>query len=289
MKTYFKRIAIHCIFFLTALPLPVSAQINQKSQNSAGDARITYADLLDLALASDAVATVHIKKSVRVADKRAPGLAPGQRRFFVSATVTNLIRGARSLPARITYLVDLAPDSKGRFTRLDGGDAILFADRVPGFDNELRLVAPDGQLGATPARMAQVRTALAEAAIANAPGQIASISGAFHLPGPIPGEGESQFFMTTDQSPMSISVTRMPGAAPRWWIALGEVVDQGLQPPKRDTFLWYRLACFLPRALPVEAKADSDPSLHAALDADYKVVLDGLGVCPRTLKRPPTP
>jgi hypothetical protein len=289
MKTFFKRIAIRCIFLLTALPLPASAQVNHEPEISKDFRRISYADLLDLALASDAVTSVRIKKAIRVADKRSPGLAAGRRRFLVSANVVSLIRGARSLPARVTYLVDMTPDSKGRFARIEGGDAILFADRVPGFDNELRLVAPDGQMGATPARLAQVRTALAEAAIANAPGAITAISGAFHLPGPIPGEGESQFFMATQDRPMSISVSRSPGTAPRWWISLGEVVDQGLEPPRRDTFLWYRLACFLPSTLPAEAKTDSDPSLHPALDADYKVVLDGLGPCSRTLKRLPTP
>jgi hypothetical protein len=245
---------------------------------------VSYADLLDLALASDAVTAVRIKRAERVADKKSPGLAAGRRRFLVTANVISLIRGARALPARVTYLVDVAPDTKGRFTRLDGGDAILFADRVPGFDSELRLVSPDGQMGATPARLAQVRTALSEAAIANAPGAITSISGAFHLPGPIPGESESQFFMATEDRPMSISVSRTPGTVPRWWISLGEVVDQGLEPPRRDTFLWYRLACFLPPTLPAEAKADSETVLHAALDADYRIVLDGLGPCPRTLR-----
>jgi hypothetical protein len=282
-----KQFMIHCLYGAFAIIGGIEPAISQKTANNEPISAISQADIFDLSLASDAIAVVKIRKSSRVADKRAASLPSGRKRFLVEATVTRLIRGNRPLPQRITYLIDIAPDSSGRFSKLTGGEAIIFADRVAAFDSELRLVTRDAQLGATPARLSQVQSALAETVAENAPDAITSISGAFNLPGPVPGEGESQFFLATDQRPMSITVSRTPGAAPAWWVALGEVVDQGLAPPKRNSFLWYRLACFLPARLPEDIRSESDVTLHAALDDDYAFIRTELGPCPRTLNPRP--
>ncbi|HYZ48303.1 MAG TPA: hypothetical protein VE567_05345, partial [Sphingomonas sp.] len=59
------------------------------------------------------------------------------------------------------------------------------------------------------------------------------------------------------------------------------IVDEAAKPPARDTLLWYRLACGLPRALPDEAVADLDGAAAEAARADYGYVLEQLGPCTR--------
>ena len=72
--------------------------------------------------------------------------------------------------------------------------------------------------------------------------QSPAIGNAFHVAGSLPGEGETQMFLTTaDARPVSLSILRRPGEQPRWAVALAEIVDEAAGPPQRDTFLWYRL------------------------------------------------
>ena len=102
----------------------------------------------------------------------------------------------------------------------------------------------------------------------------------------MPGEGETQIFLNAaDGRPLSLSVWRAPGAAPRWAVSVGEIVDQGAEPPAKDTLLWYRLACSLPPRLPA-ASTESLSEADAAIAAeDYAVVISGLGPCLRTRDR----
>ena len=77
----------------------------------------------------------------------------------------------------------------------------------------------------------------------DAPPAITGLGNAFHVPGTLPGEGETQIFVqTATGAPISLSILRRPGEQRRWAVALGEVVDDAAAPPPRDTLLWYRLA-----------------------------------------------
>jgi hypothetical protein len=243
---------------------------------------ITYADTADLALASQIVAEVRIVKASRVDGKKMP-MPAGMRRFLVNANVTALIRGSEGLPPNVSYLVDIKSDSLGRFPSLKKTQAIIFALPVASRPAEVRLVAPDAQQPASPILAAQVRAILAEALGAEAPPRILRVGEAFHVPGAIPGEGETQIFLTADDGrPLSLSIQRNPESPPRWSVSLGEVVNDGAEPPKRDTLLWYRLACFLPQALPLASVDQLETDDAKAASEDYAVVMRGLGPCPRT-------
>ena len=112
------------------------------------------------------------------------------------------------------------------------------------------------------------------------------VGSAFHVPGAIPGESESQIFLTTSNNrPISLSVLRRPGEQPQWAVALGEMIDENAQAPARETLLWYRLACFLPQHLPDRSVAALSESDARAVRADYRFVLSQLGACGRTIKR----
>ncbi|HEX2763328.1 MAG TPA: hypothetical protein VHM92_05715 [Allosphingosinicella sp.] len=255
-----------------------------ESQVPAAAAAATYADLADLALAAPVAAEVSVRRATALKPERAPGLRPNHVRFYVEAGLVSLIRAPQSLPARLAYLVDLPRDSKGKAPKLRKGTRwILLAAPVPGRPGELQLVAPDAQLEAIPARSSTIRTIIREASSASAPPRITGIGRAFHVPGAIRGESETQIFLQTARgTPVSLTVLRRPGQNPQWAVALGEIVDEAAAPPERDTLLWYRLACGLPRALPRQSLADADSGAAAAIAADYRLVLERLGPCARS-------
>jgi hypothetical protein len=244
----------------------------------------TYADLADLALAAPVAAQVRIARATALKAERAPGLKPGAVRFYVEATLVSLIRSPQSLPARLSYVVDLPFDSKGKAPRLSkGSEFLVLAAPVPGKPGELRLAAADAQIGFTAERAATLRSIIREASSASPPPRIAGIGRAFHVPGAIRGESETQIFLqTAGGTPVSLTVLRRPGATPVWAVALSEIVDESAEPPAPGTLLWYRLACGLPRALPRQSLAEADAEGVAAIEADYRLVLDRLGPCART-------
>ena len=247
----------------------------------------TYADLADLALTAPVAAHVRVMKAGALKPETAPGVRPGLARLLVEAQVVSLIRAPESVPARISYVVDLPRDAKGRAPKLrKGTEFLVLAAPVPGRSGEVRLAAPDAQLAFAPERAETLRAILREAVAPEAPPRISGIGRAFHVPGAIPGESETQIFLlTADNRPVSLSVLRRPGETPRWSVALSEIVDDAAAPPARDTLLWYRLACTLPRALPPQSLREADSAGAAAIQADYRLILERLGSCTRSRPR----
>ncbi|HEX8241219.1 MAG TPA: hypothetical protein VF574_15905 [Allosphingosinicella sp.] len=243
----------------------------------------TYADLADLALAAPVAAQVRVTEAVAVKAERAPGLGPGMARFYVEAALISLIRSPQSLPARLSYVVDLPRDPKGKAPRLrKGSEFLLLAAPVAGKPGELRLIAPDAQIAFTPERAATLRSIIRESSSASPAPRIAGIGRAFHVPGAIRGESETQIFLqTAGGTPVSLTVLRRPGQTAQWAVALSEIVDEAAEPPAPGTLLWYRLACGLPRALPRQSLAEAGDSA-AAIEADYRLVLERLGPCVRS-------
>jgi hypothetical protein len=261
--------------------LPVLAQ---KSATPPPARALTYADVADMALTARSTLSVRIRKAEKLKGVEAATVLAGRKRFLIEADVVALIRGREAIAPRITYLIDVAPDARGKLPKLTAGEAIIFAQPVPGHPNEVRLVSPDAQLAATPELLTRVRAILFEADRPTAAPVITGINTAFHVPGSLPGEGETQIFLDTeDDLSVSLTILRSLNAPPRWYVSLGEIVDQGAGPPSRNTLNWYRLACFLPRDLPPASTETLDPEQAALAAADYRVVMDGLGDCPRSL------
>jgi len=272
------RYGIAAALAAAALGAPVESQVP-----AAAPLALTYADLADLALTAPVAAHVRVDDATRLDADEAPGLSPGKTRFYVEADVVSLIKGARGLPARVRYLVDVANETNGRSPRLrDKSEFILLAAPVPGRPGELQLVGPDAQLPYSAASADRLRAILREAVRSDAPPAIVGIGRAFHVPGSLPGESETQIFLlASDQRPVSLTILRRPGQAPAWAVSLTEIVDNAAAPPARDTLLWYRLACSLPRQLPAQSVAEAGPSEATAIAADYRLVLDRLGPCVR--------
>jgi hypothetical protein len=246
----------------------------------------SYSDLADLALTAQLIAGVTVVKAERLKGELAPGLAPGQARFLIEAATAMLLRGADGMPGEVSYIVDVPLDANGRAPKLKKARFILIANRVAGRPQEIRLTSPYSQLDWTQSNESRLRAILTEASARNAPPPITGIGNAFYVPGAIPGESESQIFLTTpDNRPISLSILRRPGEQPQWAVALSEMIDESSRAPAPDTLLWYRLACFLPARLPGSTVAGLPESDAAALRTDYRLVLDKLGPCGRTIPR----
>jgi hypothetical protein len=270
------------VFFTAAAFIAAPAAGESTPVSSSG--ALTYADIADLAVAAPVAAHVRVRRSVSLKPGEAGAVPRARSRHFVEADVVSLIKGAQGLPARVSYLADLplAPDGKpAKLTKKS--EHILLAQTVPGRAGELRLVAPDAQIGFTPAVAEQVRSILREASSASAPPRITGIGKAFHVRGSLPGESETQIFLqTAEEQPVSLSVIRRPGETPRWAVALSEIVDDAARPPEPRTLLWYRLACTLPAALPPQSYSDATGEEAAAIQADYRLVMEQLGRCERS-------
>lgn len=259
---------------------PVGAQQPVVVSNAPGPG---YADVADLVLAAPVIVDATIRSTARIKGAEAANVAPGRQRLYVEADVAALVRGAGGTPPRVGYLLDAMLDAEGRAPRLKKMRVLVLARAVAGSPGQLQLVAPDAQLAWTPETDARVRAIAQVAVAADAPPAVKGIGVAFHVPGALPGEGETQVFVATaDDTPMSLSILRRPGERPRWAVALSEVVDEAAGPPPRDTLLWYRLACGLPAALPDRATATLDANDAEVARSDYAFVLEQLGPCGRT-------
>lgn len=244
----------------------------------------TYADVADIALAAPLAAHVRLKSAVAVEPERSPGLAAGRTRFYVTAEVISLIRSASGVPAEVVYLADIPNDAKGRPAKPKRATEYIVAGRaVAGRPGELQLAKPDAQIPYTAATADMLRAMLREAARPGAAPAITGIGRAFHVPGSLPGESETQIFLlAADGRPISLSILRRPGEAPQWGVALTEIAANIAEPPAQDSLLWYRLACTLPRQLPQQSLAEAEAGQYAAIRADYRLVLESLGPCART-------
>jgi hypothetical protein len=264
------------LFFATA----ADAQVPEVTGNSAS---IHYADLADLALAAPValVATVH--DAMKLKGEDAAGVAPGFVRFYIQGDLNALIAGKGGLPASVSWLADV-PMVSNRAPKLKNQKYLLLARQTPGRPGVLQLITKGSQFPWSADLEQRLRAILTEQNSGKAPPVITGVGHAFHTAGSIPGEGETQIFLkTADNRPVSLDIQRHPGEDTRWSVSLGDIVDDSAGPPQRDTLLWYRLACGLPAQLPDEALADQQPDDAQQAKTDYKLVLDRLGPCGRTL------
>lgn len=254
----------------------------------------SYADIADLATIAPMAIHARIYKTAALKPEQAPGLKAGQAQLYVEADVVGLIRGQGPLAARINYLVDLPLDAKGKAPKLKKKTPVLiFARPVAGTaagtnsTASVRLVAPDAQLPWDPATDARLRAILTELVKPGAPPAITGIANGFHVPGTLPGEGETQLFLDTRTGePVSLTILTAADGTRRWAAAFGEIVDGSAAVPARDTLAWYRLACGLPRTLPLAKLGGTAPEDRKKAASDYGVVLGALGECTRT-RTPP--
>ena len=243
----------------------------------------SYADLADLADRAPLVARVDIREAVRLRPEQAPGLPGGMARVYVKARTRAVLLG-ESIGESVSYLADVTLDPKGKLPKLKKTTTLIFARIAPARPGELQLVSTAGQIAWSQPVEDRVRAILTELVAPDAPPRITGVREVSFVPGNLIGEGETQIFLNTEGGdPVSISVVHRPGAPPVWGVAFGEIVDQAVRPPLRDTLAWYRLACFLPAGVSSATNLSGDGEAQRIAAQDYRYVRGQLGSCPRTL------
>ena len=244
----------------------------------------TYADLADLANASQIVLRAQIRKQAEVEPERSPGLQPGFIRLYIEARTGALISGSAPIGESLRYLVDVPFDSRGKAPKLKKREVLLFARPVSGSPGVIRLVGPRAQLMWDEALEARLRPILGELLAADSPPVVTGVRDALAVAGNLAGESETQMFLDTQNGdPVSITVVRRPGQSPVWGVSWSEIVDQAARPPQSHTIAWYRLACFLPARLPPQANLSRDAAMRNLANTDYAFVMSALGRCERNL------
>lgn len=253
--------------------IPLSAQALQ------GQPASDYVTIARLADTAPLVLKVEVKQTITLEAERSPDVPPNMARLFVEAEVMNLIRGKAGVSESIRYLVDVPRDARGKVPKLRKAQFLLFA-RPGTRPGEVQLISKNAQVAWTPAADQQVRAVVTELVTPDAPPAIRGIREALHVRGNLQGEGETQIFLATSTGdPVSISVLRRPGLAPRWAVSLTEIVDEAAAPPRPGTLLWYRLACSLPAQIPPRALVSNTPADNDLARRDYNYVLEQLGPC----------
>ena len=241
----------------------------------------SYADLADLADSAPLVLRAQVRNLVPLEPQRAQGVRRGWARFYAEARTGALLAGDAVVGEALRYLVDLPLDGRGKPPALGKKQVLLFAAPVAGRPGELRLVAPDAQVLWDAASETRLRAILTELVAPDSPARVTGVREAIHVTGTLAGESETQIFLATrDGTAASIAVSRRPGTAPVWGASFSEVLEGGSQPP-RESLRWYRLACFLPPALPGGVNLSEGPAEKAQADTDYRLVMAALGTCPR--------
>jgi len=242
---------------------------------------LSYTRFADLVVAAPTIVDAAIHDVIVLKGPQVAGVQPGFARVYITADVAALIRAPGALPPTIGYIADVPLDARGRIPKLRKLRVLLFA-RPAREAGQIQLVSLDGQQPWSPEADALTRRIATDLVAANAPPAITGVGHAFHTPGALPGEGETQIFLATaDGSPISLNVVRTQGEPPRWSPSIGDLADPNAQPPEHGTLLWYRLACGLPPAIPDASLDGVEPADAAAAREDYKVVLDSLGRCER--------
>ena len=266
------------LFFSQIVVFPAVSQVMEESDP------LQYADIADLSADAPLIIHLTVKEAIKVDPERAPNAPPGTQRFYIIASTNALIRGQGGVGETIRYVIDLPLDGRGRAPKIKKQPYIIFARRPAGGGSDnVQLVAKDAQISWTPSREQRVRSLVRELMAHDAAPAISRIASAFHVAGTIIGEGETQIFMETDTgSPISITVLKRDGQRKFWAVSLGEIVDEAARAPVRNSLLWYRLACFLPRQLPASALAGDTIANAQQARSDYQTVLNDLGNCPRS-------
>ena len=271
-----------------ANPVPEQAHAQRAAPAPLAPAAVpsSYADVADHAVQAATIVHARVRRVRVVEDARAANVPPHLVRLYIEAETRAVLFGQDPLAARFAYVADLPRQADGRPPRIRGTEVLLFARRITN-SAQVTLVTPGAQLGWTVGREDVARQIARELGTGAPPPAITGVAQAFHVAGTVAGESETQIFLRTENGqPVSLTILRRPGQAPRWAVAFGEIVDESARVPARRTLPWYRLACGLPPAVPATATRGSSADERAAITRDYALVLAGVGACDRT---PPAP
>jgi hypothetical protein len=245
-------------------------------------ANSSYADVADLVVISPVSVDTTVRKITKIPLEQAVGVPVNLQRLLIEADVTALIRGNDGVANKVRFLLDVPKDAKGKIPNLKKQRYFLLGNKAAGLPGTIRLSRPDAVIEWSVGNEATLRSVTKEAVIVDAPRSIIGLTSAFHSPGTVIGEGETQIFVEANANQIySLSVFSRPGEGKRWAVSTGEVIDESATAPTKNSLLWYRLACGLPLALDSKLIETAEPDNVAKAQADYRFVLASLGSCDR--------
>lgn len=243
----------------------------------------SYADVADLVTVSPLILDAQIKKLTKVPIEQAIGVPANMQRMIVDADVLALLRGDGGFAGTARFLLDVPKDAKGKLPKLKKQRFFLLGSKVDGKPGTIKLARPDALIEWSAGNDALVRTITKEAVLINAPPPIIGLTSAFHSPGTVIGEGETQIFVEGKANQIySLSVLSRAGQTKRWSVSTGEVIDESSAAPAKNTLLWYRLACSLPRELDTKLVESPEADNVKRAQEDYRFIIQSLGRCDRT-------
>ena len=246
-----------------------------------------YADIADLVSAAPTIIDLQIRKIRKLPESQTIGVPPSVQRAVVEADVVSLLRGTNAVAGKVRFLLDIPKDARGRIPKLKKRRFFAMGRGVNGRSDMIQLVRPDALVEFSQANNETVRAIASEMARTNAPAAIKGIASAFHNAGTILGEGETQIFLdTVGGQPFGLSIASQPGGNKQWSVSTSEVITQTQPAPQRNTLLWYRLACGLPKQLSPGLVGSGDGAHAARAQADFAFVIRSLGPCGRTRTAP---
>jgi hypothetical protein len=241
----------------------------------------SYSDIADLVVIAPLIVDAKIRSVKKIPAAQAVGVPENIQRVLIEADVQALIRGGGGITPRVRFLFDLTKDSRGKLPSLNKQRMFLMANytNLPG---NIKLARPDGLIQWSIGNDSLLRLITKEAVQIDAPSQVTGVGSAFHSPGTLLGEGETQIFLkTANNPPMAITVISKERAGKSWSVSTSELIDETSSAPKRNSLLWYRLACGLPTRIPDSAFETDAADSRTAIQADYVFVLKSLGPCGR--------
>ena len=246
----------------------------------------SYADIADLVVISPLIVDASVKKATKIPAKQAIGVPANLQRMLIEADVSALVRGNDGVAGQVRFLLDVPKDAKGKIPKLKKQRYFLLGRKAAGSPGTIRLSRPDAIVEWSASNDAMLRAITKEAVVIDAPQPIVDVTSAFHSPGTIIGEGETQIFVEAKGNQIySLSVFSQPGAPKRWAVSTGEVIDESAGAPAKNTLLWYRLACGLPQTLDAKLVESPEADSAAKAQADYRFIVASLGPCDRTRRK----
>lgn len=245
----------------------------------------SYADVADLVVVAPLIVDAQIRKTTKIPVEQAFGVPASVQRLLVEADVLALLRGNDGIAGTVRFTLDVPKDAKGKVPNLKKQRFFLLGSKAAGLPGTIRLARPDAMIAWSAVNDAMLRAITKEAVLIGAPQPVIAVTSAFHSPGTIIGEGESQIFIEAKADQIyALSVLSRPGMAKSWSVSTGEVIDTSANAPPKNTLLWYRLACGLPRELDAGLVETTEPENVERAQADYRFVVQSLGQCDRTRK-----
>ena len=271
---------------------PLSAALAQlpaaPSPNFAVPATNTsYADIADLVVVSPLIVDTTVRVVTKIPLEQSVGVPISVQRLLIVADVGALLRGNDGVAGQVRFLLDVPKDAKGKIPKLKKRRYFLLGNKAAGLPGTIRLSRPDALIEWSAGNDALLRAVTKEAVIIDAPQAINGLTSAFHSPGTVIGEGETQIFVEAKSNQIySLSVFSQPGAPKRWAVSTGEVIDESASAPQPGSLLWYRLACGLPQTLDPKLVETNDGENAMKAQADYRFIIQSLGPCDRKRLKP---